>query len=328
MRPFTELCPKPFLPLMGVPLMQYVVDMVRAAGVQSAVFNYHSLSNEFLKQFGQLDTQGLRVGLSDESQKLLGSAGGIKKALTSFEGDSFFYINADVLLELDLRDLALHHLHLKRNFGAEVTLAVFRRPPNSEKYREVIYDPFSCQISRLGELAVGRPFFVGAAVIEKSACLKVDESAPSEFVPEILIPAIQRGRAGVFECSGEDPGLWLDFGSPREWVNAHLFCLDSLEYGGFRSRLSRLWERRMTQFNRRLGQRVWASLRSGGIEDPSLWEGPSYRDAPLGGLGAKLFSKAGQIQYGPWDCGEPKAGGWKGISFYGNRWESNESDAR
>jgi NDP-sugar pyrophosphorylase family protein len=275
LKPFTEMEPKALLPLMGVPMAQFAVDSLVHAGVTRIVANVHHHSER-----AQAGLQGLERGeadllISDESAELLGSAGGLRKALPHMEGEPFFLVNADVLCDVDLEALARTHARLRARHGVKLTLTVFARPPTGpadvqrEKYREIHFDPATSLISSLGEHALGRPYFVGAAVIEPDALTGVPPEGPAEFVPTVLAPAIAEGKAGVFYTSGQ----WHDVGSPKLWQDAHIAMLRLLETGG----LSRLWRARLEQGNKRIASQVWVSkdaparyLRT------ANWAGPAY----------------------------------------------------
>src|SRR5690349_9521799 len=83
LRPFTDLLPKPLLPLMGIPMAQFALDALAEAGVEKVVANVHHLPEKLRESLPGLATQaGIKeLRLSDETQELLGSAGGMRNAL-------------------------------------------------------------------------------------------------------------------------------------------------------------------------------------------------------------------------------------------------------
>ncbi len=95
MRPLTDNIPKPMVTINGKPLIGHVIDMCLEAGVDNIVMNYHykpeSLQEYILNYYSDY------VILSDETELLLNSGGGIVKALPFIKGEEFFVINADCI---------------------------------------------------------------------------------------------------------------------------------------------------------------------------------------------------------------------------------------
>lgn len=273
LKPFTELAPKAFFPVMGVPAAQFAVDAAVAAGVRTLVMNVHHHARSAIEQASRLDLGGSRLVISDESSILLGSAGGIKKALPYFEKEPFFLLNADVLCDVDLAALARAHERLRARWGVKLTLAVHPAGPAPGEYAEVSFDAERGLVTGLGERATGRPFFIGAAVIEPEALEKVPAGAPAETVPLIFRPAIEEGRAGFFRASGPE-APWKDVGSPALWLESHLSLIRDLETG----RVPPLWRKRIESASARVAQGIWTARREGFINHAraTRWEGPCY----------------------------------------------------
>jgi NDP-sugar pyrophosphorylase family protein len=308
LRPFTELEPKALLPLLGVPMAQFALDAAVAAGVDRVVANVHHLADRAIAGLHALERGGAELIVSDESQELLGSAGGLRHAAPAFRaGEPFFLLNADVLCDVDLAALGRAHSRLRARHGVSVTLTVFERPPlepgetQREAYREILFDPSVGLVSGLGAKALGRPYFVGAAVVEPDALSAVPASGPAEFVPTVLEPAIRDKRAGVYFARGR----WHDVGSPALWQQAHLALIAALETG----RLSRAWRTRLEKGNRRIAPQTWVSASAPGrLLKSARWAGPSYWNAlhdqtalPPAELGprAVLYGTAQGISHGP-----------------------------
>jgi len=93
MRPLTDRMPKPMLRLAGRPLIDYVLDRLRDAGLHRAVVNLHYFA-DILQQHlaGRKD---LEILLSDERAELLDTGGGIAKALSLIGDQPFIVHNSD-----------------------------------------------------------------------------------------------------------------------------------------------------------------------------------------------------------------------------------------
>lgn len=274
LRPFTEKTAKPLLPLMGVPMAQYALDLLKRASVSKIVANVHHLASASSQALRFLDSAA-PVEISDESALLLGSAGGLAKAMPAFEGKPFYLLNADTICNAHLQDLAKHHLLLKHQFGVRLTMLVFTKAPGNGSYTEILVDDRRSLIRGIGEKRVGRRLYAGIAVIEPSALAGVDPAAPSEFMKEILEPAFRAGKAGAYlvDNSAEfENARWFDIGSPELWHQAHLDWMRLYEEGA----LPNLWTERVLKANRRLAPNLWVSNRAPEAFDFSKWRAPAY----------------------------------------------------
>lgn len=94
MKPLTDNCPKPLIEVSGRTLVDRVLDKLVAQGVYRAVVNVHYLADmmrEHLKQ-----RKDIEIIISDESDLLLETGGGVVKALPLLGDEPFFVINTDV----------------------------------------------------------------------------------------------------------------------------------------------------------------------------------------------------------------------------------------
>lgn len=100
MRPLTDILPKPLIPLMGKPLMQYHLEKLASAGIRRVVVNHAWLGEKIEAAFGDGSELGLNIVYSPETQALE-TAGGIVKALPNLGDMPFMVINGDVFCDLD-----------------------------------------------------------------------------------------------------------------------------------------------------------------------------------------------------------------------------------
>lgn len=93
MRPLTNTMPKPLVQVAGKPLIEHVLDKLAAAGVQKAVVNVHYLADQLEARLrGHAKP---KVAFSDERDALLGTGGGVVKALPLLGNEPFFHLNSD-----------------------------------------------------------------------------------------------------------------------------------------------------------------------------------------------------------------------------------------
>jgi MurNAc alpha-1-phosphate uridylyltransferase len=95
MRPLTERMPKPLVPVAGRALLDHVLDKLGEAGVSEAVVNVHYLPDQIIDHVA--GRKRPRVIISDERDQVLGTGGGVVKALPLLGDAPFFHLNADTL---------------------------------------------------------------------------------------------------------------------------------------------------------------------------------------------------------------------------------------
>ena len=93
MRPITDTMPKPLVKIAGRTLLDRGLDSLAGAGVEKAVVNVHYFPEQIIAHVSGRNAP--RVVISDESQRLLDSAGGIVKALPELGAGPFYIVNAD-----------------------------------------------------------------------------------------------------------------------------------------------------------------------------------------------------------------------------------------
>ena len=95
MRPLTDRIPKPLVPVSGKPLIDHVLDRLADAGVARAVVNVHYMAEQ-IEQHLAYRTRP-QIVISDERGLLLGTGGGVARALPQLGQAPFFHINSDTI---------------------------------------------------------------------------------------------------------------------------------------------------------------------------------------------------------------------------------------
>ncbi|NTV09270.1 MAG: NDP-sugar synthase [Zoogloea sp.] len=134
-RPLTKNLPKPMVPILGKPVMEYLIEHMARYGIRdimvNVAFNHYKIEN----YFGDGRRWGVNIGYSYEGArdhgeivpKAMGSAGGMKKIqdFGGFFDETTFVVCGDAIVDLDI-GAALHEHKSKGALASVVTLDVPR----------------------------------------------------------------------------------------------------------------------------------------------------------------------------------------------------------
>ena len=105
LKPLTDTMPKALVRVGGEPLIKRVILNLAAAGVERIVVNVHHFAEQIIDYLKDNDNFGLDIRISDETDGLLETGGGIKKAASLFDPTAPILIhNVDILSNVDLRE--------------------------------------------------------------------------------------------------------------------------------------------------------------------------------------------------------------------------------
>ncbi|MGV0828544.1 nucleotidyltransferase family protein [Empedobacter brevis] len=129
LKPFTESHPKALALVNGKPLLQRNIEYLRAAGINEIVINVHHFADQIIEFLEENNYFGIEITISDETDQVLETGGGLVKAKANFDED-FLVMNVDILTDLDLTELIKSH---QKN-NALATLAVSNRNSSRKLY--------------------------------------------------------------------------------------------------------------------------------------------------------------------------------------------------
>ncbi len=210
MRPLTDTCPKPLLPVGGKPLIVWHLERLAAAGFHDVVINHAHLGAQIEAALGNGSTWGLHLAYSPEPPGALETAGGIVQALPLLGGKPFLVINGDVYCDWDVgRAPALA-------LGEDQAHLVL--VPNPPQHPE---GDFALADGRVMDAGTPRHTFAGIGLYRPALFAGLVAGQPAKLAP-LLRQAMARSQVG-----GElYRGRWEDVGTP-----ARLQALDA-ELGG------------------------------------------------------------------------------------------------
>jgi NDP-sugar pyrophosphorylase family protein len=133
LKPFTDHHPKALAKVNGIALLERNITYLKTFGIKDFVINVHHFGNQIVDFLKQNDNFGCQIEISDESQELLETGGGLIFAKPFLDhGEDFLIMNADILTNINITDLVEYHKKIK-DFA---TLAVSDR----ESSRKLLFN--------------------------------------------------------------------------------------------------------------------------------------------------------------------------------------------
>lgn len=130
LKPFTDKHPKALAIVNGKTLLQRNIEYLTSYGFKDIIVNVHHFADQIIELLKEKNGFGSKITVSDETKEVLETGGGIQKAGWFFEAgqEPFLVINADILTDLDLKEMWLNH----QQQDSLVSLAVSER--NTSRY--------------------------------------------------------------------------------------------------------------------------------------------------------------------------------------------------
>jgi len=123
LKPLTDTMPKALVRVGGAPLLEHVIRRLIGAGCSRMVVNVHHFANQ-ITDYLDAHHYGVNIYVSDETEQLLDTGGGIKRAASLFNRQLPVLIhNVDILSNVDLAAFYRHALEI----NVDALLLVSRR---------------------------------------------------------------------------------------------------------------------------------------------------------------------------------------------------------
>ncbi len=213
--------PKALVDVGGKTLLQHAIEKLKKEGVSEIVINVHHFS-KLVISFLKNNDFGIKIHISDETEKLLDTGGGLKKAAVFFAGNEPILIyNVDIISNLNLKLLLNDHLKTK----ALVTLAV----RNRETQRYFKFDQNKQLVGWInkknGETKISRPENFENAIVMAYSGIHIVQPEIFSLMPEtdrFSITNFYLELAKTHSIKGyfDDSDLWMDVGKPEQLKEA------------------------------------------------------------------------------------------------------------
>jgi NDP-sugar pyrophosphorylase family protein len=202
LRPLTETTPKAMLSMDGHPLIAYGLGLLQRAGIRDIVINLHYLGDPIRKYCKDGSQWGLHIQYSEEPE-ILGSGGGLKKAAALMGNDTFVAINADTLMDIDIRAVIAAHAPMHAGLMTVIPIAP------EDPYGRVAVNTKN-QITGFG---TGSHTFAGVQIVTPKLITQLPEGE-SSVIADGYAPLI---AAGAVIDAYEHRGYWNDIGTVERY---------------------------------------------------------------------------------------------------------------
>ncbi|MGB3493689.1 MAG: NDP-sugar synthase [Elainellaceae cyanobacterium] len=225
-RPITYTIPKPMIPILQKPVMEFLLELLRQHGFDEIMVNVSHLANEIESYFRDGQRFGVQIAYSFEGRiedgelvgDAIGSAGGMKRIqdFSPFFDDTFIVLCGDALIDLDLSEAVRFH----REKGSIATI-VMKSVPREEvsSYGVVVTDDEgrikTFQEKPSIEEALSTDINTGIYIFEPEVLQYVPSGTPFDIGGD-LFPKLVESNAPFYGVSMDFQ--WIDIGKvPDYW---------------------------------------------------------------------------------------------------------------
>ena len=204
------------MPVAGTPIIGRILAWLRAAGVRRVVLNLHHRPETHHAR----RRRRLRVGARGPllvGARVLGSAGGPRRALPLLDAERFLIVNGDTLTDCDLADLVQRHIEPRRARDDGRGRRATSQRYGGVRRRTTIRHGFA---GVCGNRPPDWPtrdalHFIGAQAVESRVCVAAGRRAAAKRCGRSIPQLIAQTAAAIaaFESRAE----FLDVGTARDY---------------------------------------------------------------------------------------------------------------
>jgi len=223
LKPYTETTPKALVPIGGIPMLEILIKHFQKNGINDIIINVHHFSDQIKEFLLKNNNFGSTISISDESDLLLDTGGGLRKAAWFFDDEKPFLVqNVDVISDISYQQM----LDLQSQSGSFATLAVSDRKTSRYFLFDERMQLCGWENTKTGALKIvnhnfqnlKRYAFSGIHVIDPEIFNLIKKEGKFSIVDTYLELAATHKITG-FE---HNPENWVDMGKPDELIKAKL----------------------------------------------------------------------------------------------------------
>jgi mannose-1-phosphate guanylyltransferase/phosphomannomutase len=215
LRPLTIQRPKPMVPIVGRPVMEHILQLLKSHGITDVVVTVQYLASAIEDYFGDGSTFGMHIDYSREEVPL-GTAGSVKNA-EELLTEPFLVISGDALTDFNLSEII--KFHHNRRARATLTLAHVSNPL---EYGVIITDDSGHIRQFLEKPSWGEVFSdtinTGIYVLDPSIFGYFEKNKQFDFSQELFPMMLEKGDP-IYGYIAD--GYWCDVGNLAEYMKAN-----------------------------------------------------------------------------------------------------------
>lgn len=228
LQPLTTSMPKPLAPLLGKPIVFYILELLQKHRMREAVMTL-GFQGEMLKETVSQSKYAneMEITFSFE-EKPLGTAGGVKHAMGNYEGD-FLVISGDAMCDFDLsKAIEFHRLN------ESVATIIVKQVADPREYGLV-----NCNMLGKIEGFVEKPSYkncssdlasTGIYILNSRVLSMIPEGKAVDFAKDVFPKMLKQGYPMY---AYEDKGYWCDIGDLKSYAQ----CQKDMLYGAVQCEL-------------------------------------------------------------------------------------------
>lgn len=220
LRPLTDTCPKPILPVLDRPCLDYLIESMVQGGIEHIILACGYRSEQIPKAIGDGSDRGIKIEYSYEDQPM-GTAGAIKLLEDKLD-DVFVAANGDVFADIDVKEEIDEHI--RTNACITISLTPVKNPCEFG----IVKTDVDGRITEFKEKPKPEEVFsdlinAGVYVVNKEALKLVPKDQMYDFSKDLVIDLVNRGR----RIQGHKiSGLWKDVGRPSDLLDTNLIMAE------------------------------------------------------------------------------------------------------
>lgn len=209
LRPLTDNCPKPMLPVGKKPMLEHIVERLIQQGFVHFIFSTHFLPEVIKKHFGDGSQWGIEIDYVYEVEPL-GTAGALSMLPSDLPKLPLIVLNGDVLTDLNFNKLLEHHVKYK----LDATMCL-REIEHKVSYGVVEVE--QGEVMAMVEKPTFRHKINTGIYVLSPACYGSVEKNRLTDMPSLLLNRVSEGkRVGAVSHAG----YWLDIGRIADYEKA------------------------------------------------------------------------------------------------------------
>jgi mannose-1-phosphate guanylyltransferase len=221
LRPLTLVRPKPMIPLVNKPIIEYTVNKLKKSGFNDIIMTLNYMSTNIKNYFKDGSEFGMDIRYSVEKWPL-GTGGSVKKA-EKYIDDTFMVVSGDVLTDVDFKDVVRYHK--EKGAIATMVLTEVEDPTHfgiavmdkNHKITEYLEKPSP-------EEAFSNVANTGIYIFEPEIFDFFDGKDKEVDFSKDIFPEVIRQDAGIYGYVFN--GYWNDIGRPETYLAATYDILD------------------------------------------------------------------------------------------------------